>query len=172
MAHPLVDQLRFTRSEFWRGLEGLSGEDAVRRIGPANSISWSVGHLAWQEQRYWLIRLQGQDPLFDRLVEEFCFGCPASTPPLEEMKGMWQAVTAAADPFLDSLTTSDFERWLTVGQATFQPGSLLHRTIYHYWFHLGENLGLRQAMGHRDLAQFVGDIDGEAPFRAWGPSGT
>jgi DinB superfamily len=153
MAHPLVDQLRFTRSEFWRGLEGLSGEDAVRRIGPANSISWSVGHLAWQEQRY-------------------CFGCPASTPPLEEMKGMWQAVTAAADPFLDSLTTSDFERWLTVGQATFQPGSLLHRTIYHYWFHLGENLGLRQAMGHRDLAQFVGDIDGEAPFRAWGPSGT
>lgn len=172
MAHPLVDQLRFTRSEFWRGLEGLSEEDAQRRIGPANAISWSVGHLAWQEQRYWIIRLQGLAPLIDRLVEEFCFGCPPSTPPLAEMKAIWEGVAAAADPYLDSLTTADFERWSTVGQATFQPGSLMHRTIYHYWFHLGENLGLRQAMGHRDLAQFVGNIDEEAPFRAWDASGS
>jgi hypothetical protein len=25
-----------------------------------NCISWNVGHLAWQEQRYWLYRAQGQ----------------------------------------------------------------------------------------------------------------
>lgn len=167
MTHPLVEQLRFTRSEFWRGLEGLSEEDSTTRIGPANSISWSVGHLAWQEQRYWLIRMQGLDPLFPRLVEEFCFGCPASTPSPAEVTSMWQAVVAAADPYLDSLTTADFERWITAGEVTFQPGSLMHRTIYHYWFHLGENLGLRQAMGHTGLAQFVGKIDDEAPFRAW-----
>jgi len=59
MVHPLVEQLRFTRSEFQRALEGLGDEDAVKRVGPANCIAWNIGHLAWQEQRYWLLR--GQD---------------------------------------------------------------------------------------------------------------
>ena len=54
MVHPLVDQLRFARSEWVRALEGVSDEDARRRLTPMNSISWMVGHLAWQENRYWL----------------------------------------------------------------------------------------------------------------------
>ena len=54
MAHPVVDQLRFTRSEWLRGLEGVSEEDAKKHFGPMNCISWTVGHLAWHEQRYWL----------------------------------------------------------------------------------------------------------------------
>ena len=54
MVHPLVDQLRFARSEWVRVLEGVSDEDARRRLTPMNSISWMVGHLAWQENRYWL----------------------------------------------------------------------------------------------------------------------
>jgi hypothetical protein len=32
MAHPLVDRLRFARSEFRRGLEGVSDEEAQRRF--------------------------------------------------------------------------------------------------------------------------------------------
>jgi hypothetical protein len=56
MTHPLVEQLRFTRSEFARGLVGLSQDDAMKRIQPMNAISWMIGHLAWQEQRYWLTR--------------------------------------------------------------------------------------------------------------------
>ena len=167
MTHPLVLQLRFTRDEFRRGLAGLSEEDARRRVGPANSISWSVGHLAWQEQRYWVMRMQGLDPVSRRLVEEFCFGCPASTPPLAEMWGLWEEVVAAADPYLDTLDTETLETWMEGRRTRFQPGSLMHRTIYHYWFHLGEAMGLRQTMGHADLPQFVGDIDGEAPFLRW-----
>ncbi len=167
MPHPLVDQLRFTRTEFWRGLDDLAETDAVVRVGPANSISWSVGHLAWQEQRYWLIRMQGLEPVSQRLVDEFCFGCPGSTPPMAEMRGLWDQVVAAADSFLDTLTTADLERWMTVGDVTFQPGSLMHRTIYHYWFHLGEAMGIRQALGHSDLQQFVGNIDDEAPLIPW-----
>ena len=59
MLHPLVVQLRFTRSEFRRALAGLSDADARRRFLPMNCISWNIGHLAWQEQRYWLWRAQG-----------------------------------------------------------------------------------------------------------------
>jgi hypothetical protein len=54
MPHPLVLQLRFSRHEFQRALAGLSDEDARRRVMPMNCISWNIGHLAWQEQRYWL----------------------------------------------------------------------------------------------------------------------
>ncbi|MEP7293389.1 MAG: DinB family protein, partial [Chloroflexota bacterium] len=55
MPHPLIEQLRFTRSEFQRALAGVTDEDARRRFMPMNSISWIIGHLANQEQRYWLL---------------------------------------------------------------------------------------------------------------------
>lgn len=53
MPHPLVLQLRFTRSEFIRAAK-VSEEDAAKRVMPMNSISWTIGHLAWQEQRYFI----------------------------------------------------------------------------------------------------------------------
>jgi hypothetical protein len=43
---------------------------------------------------------------------------------------------------------------------------LLLRTIYHYWYHTGENMGIRQGLGHTNLPEFVGDIDAEAPYVA------
>jgi hypothetical protein len=49
MPHPLVIQLRFARSELVRCLEGVSDEDARRRIQPMNCISWIIGHLADQK---------------------------------------------------------------------------------------------------------------------------
>jgi hypothetical protein len=46
-----------------------------------------------------------------------------------------------------------------------QLGSLLLRNIYHYWYHTGENMAIRQMLGHHRLPQFVGNIDDEAPYR-------
>ena len=97
MAHPLILQLQFTRSELVRGLAGVSDQDARQRLGPMNCISWMVGHLAWQEQRYWLYRAQDR-LLYPELNELLAYGKPASTPPLEEMWTIWRAVTAAAYP--------------------------------------------------------------------------
>jgi hypothetical protein len=42
MTHPPVVQLRFARSELQRCLEGLSEEEAVRRLQPMNCIRWMV----------------------------------------------------------------------------------------------------------------------------------
>ena len=58
--HPFVAQLRFTRSEFKRALEGVTDAEARQRFLPMNCLSCNIGHLAWQEQRYLLQRLQGQ----------------------------------------------------------------------------------------------------------------
>jgi len=104
MAHPLVDQLRFTRSEFKRGIQGIKDEQARQRFLPMNCISWNIGHLAWQEQRYFLHFGQGF-MLYPEINQDFAYGAPASTPPLKDMVSAWKAITAAADPWLDSLTT-------------------------------------------------------------------
>ncbi len=164
--HPLVDQLRFTRSEFMRGIKGVSDEDARRRVTPMNSISWNVGHLAMQEQRYFLWRAQGQLP-FPDIAREFATGAPATTPPLEPVMEAWRAITSAADPWLDSLTSRKLlEHTVSRGKPTaYLIGNLLQRVIYHYWYHCGENQAIRQALGHTNLPQFVGDIDRKAPYR-------
>jgi DinB family protein len=167
MTHPLVLQLRFTRSEFQRALEGVTDADARRRIMPINCISWNIGHLAWQEQRYWLYRAHDQVVL-PHLNELFAYGSPACEPALDEIWQAWHTIIAAADPWLDTLTTEHLRqpRPFDIDGQQFELtfGSLMQRVIYHYWYHTGENMAIRQALGHTGLPDFVGNIDDEAPY--------
>jgi len=166
MPLPIVDQLRFTRSEFRRGLDGLMEEDARRRIPPLNCISWNVGHLAWQEQRYFLYGGR-KKILFPEVDKAYAYGAPACTPPIQDVLSAWRTITAAVDPWLDTLTLEDLLEPVDRGPefASYGLGSLLQRVIYHYWYHNGENGAIRQALGHTNLPQFVGNIDEEAPYR-------
>jgi hypothetical protein len=167
MSHPLVLQLRFTRSEFKRALEGVTDEEARRRYMPMNCISWNIGHLAWQEQRYWLYRAQNQI-LLPEVNELFAYGAPGSTQPLNDVWEFWHTITSASDPWLETLTTEklkelhSFEFDGVIRHFTF--GTLMQRVIYHYWYHIGENMAIRQQLGHTDLPDFVGNIDDEAPY--------
>ena len=167
VAHPLVDQLRFTRREWLRALDGVPDADGVRRLQPMNSIGWIVSHLAWHEQLSFLMRLQGETPV-PAANDHGVNGEPASTPPLSQALSTWRSVVAAADLALDGLDTRSLEAWLP---RTRQPqsrtvGSTVQRVTYHYWFHIGEIVSIRQILGHADVPEFVGDIDGEAPYRA------
>ena len=166
MPHPLVDQFRFTRSEWLRGLQGVSEQDAAQHFGPMNCISWTVGHMAWHEQRTFVTRPRGLTP-FPQLNILFPYGAAMSTPSFREMLELWHVVTEAGDPFLDSLTTLTLQNDLLlegkpVGQAI---GSALRRVTYHYWYHIGETQAMRQMLGHKDLPEYVGDIETEAPYR-------
>ncbi|MCG3212615.1 MAG: hypothetical protein FOGNACKC_06285 [Anaerolineae bacterium] len=164
--HPLVQQLRFTRNEFRRALAGLSDSDARQRFLPMNCVSWNVGHLAWQEQRYFLFYAQGQ-LLRPDINQLFAYGAPASTPALDEMWAAWEAITQAADLWLATVTTETLQQHVVRdGQLSeYIFGSLLQRVIYHYWYHTGENMAIRQMLGQTNLPEFVGDIEGEAPYR-------
>ncbi len=166
MPHPLIGQFRFTRHEWLRGLEGVSEDDAARHFGPMNCISWTVGHLAWHEHRYWLELAQGK-MLYPQLNVIYAYGAPMSTPSHQEMMDLWHTVTQAADPYLDGLTTEGLQvELLREGQPVGQTvGSALRRVTYHYWYHIGEIQAIRQMLGHRDLAEYVGDIETEAPYR-------
>jgi hypothetical protein len=166
MAHPLIDQLRFTRAEFMRGLEGVSEEEGFKRFLPINSIGWIVGHLAQQEQRYWLYRAQGKALAVPELKAQG-YGEPATTPPLREMLQAWEKVVAAVDPWLDTLTTADMNSYMIVEGKPFDEstGSMVRRVTYHYWFHNGEAQAIRQLLGHTHLPTFVGDIQQGGPYR-------
>jgi DinB superfamily len=158
--HPLVIQLRFARSEFMRCLEGVTEEEAVKRPLPMNCLSWVVGHMANQENRFWVIRAQGKNAA-PGLHERVGYGQPASTPSLSEMWGMWRAVTASADMYLDTLTPEILQTHFIVDGNPFPEsvGTMLMRNLYHYWFHTGEAHAIRQILGHKDLPDFVGDME-------------
>jgi hypothetical protein len=166
VAHPLVDQLRFTRREWLRALDGVPEGDGEKRVQPMNSIGWIVSHLAWHEQLSFLTRLQGFTPVPEANAHGVS-GEPASTPPLSQALATWRAVVEAADPALDDLDTRALEAWLprTRQPQTRTVGSTVQRVTYHYWFHIGEIISIRQVLGHAGVPEFVGDIDGEAPYR-------
>jgi hypothetical protein len=165
MNHPLVDQLHFARAELQRCLASITDEDARRRFRPMNCLSWIVGHLANQEDRYWVLMAQ-EKQLAPGLNDLVGYGKPASTPRLDEMWQTWHVVTHAADEYLESLKAGDLDRFLEwKGKpARESVGTMLQRNIYHYWFHTGEAHAIRQLLGHSNLPDFVGDMS-KAQYR-------
>jgi len=170
MAHPLITQLRFTRGEFHRSVKNVSIQDGKTRILPMNCLGWNVGHLAWQEQRYFLFFRNGTY-LFPEIQEGFSFGSPASTPSIKEMLEKWEKITEEIDPWLDTLTPEILSKQIIIdGKETSKTyGNLIQRTIYHYWYHLGENMAIRQQLAHEKLPVFVGNIDSIAPYTPENP---
>jgi hypothetical protein len=159
----LVQQLRFARSEFARCMDGVSEDDARRHIQTLNCLSWMVGHLANQENRYWVLMAQGK-ALFPDLNELTGFRKPQSTPSLQEMWATWKTVTQAADEYLDNLMPEKLVTHLEwKGKALDEGiGTMLMRNIYHYWFHIGQATAVRKLLGHVKLPEFVGDMSAAA----------
>ncbi len=154
----ILNQLRFARSEFQRGFNGVSEEDSQRRLMPINSIAWIVGHLAWHEQHYWLKLAQGIIP-FPRLDEVTAFGKPPADVSLKEMSKLWQAVINASEDYLVKLSKNDLEKKLTVNSKELPAniGTMITRVTYHYFYHIGEMQAIRQLLGHQNLPSFIGN---------------
>lgn len=157
--HLLVEQLHFTRSEFVRCLDGVGDEEGRKRFGSMNSVSWIVGHLADQENRYWVRFAQGEK-IYPELKELVGYGRPASTPKLAEMWSVWREITRVADRYLEKITAQELDTCFQIRgkKISENVGTLLLRNIYHYWFHTGEAYAIRQQLGHTNLPEFVGSM--------------
>lgn len=101
------------------------------------------------------------------IQDRFAYLAPMSTPLLKDMLDAWWHITKAADPFLETLTTQALLVDLPVdGKPSGQTqGSAIRRLTYHYWFHIGEVQAIRQMLAQKDLPEYVGDIEIEAPYR-------
>src|SRR3989304_3770220 len=89
---------------------------------------------------------------------------PATTP-----RGGWQAwrvVTAAADPRLDALDEAAMLRRQLPGSPPRQLGTAILRVTYHYWFHTGEILAIRQLLDHPNRPEYGADSARRAPYRS------
>jgi len=159
MPHPLVTQLRFARSEFIRVIHGVSLQETYVRMGQMNCISWTIGHLASQENQYFVLMAQGKtiQPELRKIAGS---GSRSSTPRLDDMWAAWRETTANADVYLDTVTPDILQSHLEwKGKPLNESvGTMLQRTLYHYWYHIGEIHAIRQMLGHRNIPQFVGDM--------------
>ncbi len=157
--HPLVTQLRFTRSSFVACLEKVPPSDAQKRLNAMNCPSWTIGHLANQEHRYWVQAAQGKT-LLPHLNELVGYDKPASTPELAEMWSAWQLVTEEADKYLDTVSSESLESYFSEGERQYLEsiGTMLLRNIYHYWYHIGEAHTIRELLGHTELPEYVGNM--------------
>lgn len=124
-----------------------------------NCISWTVGHLAAQEGAFFVA---GVGKRFDRRLEQFFTGRPATTPRLHEVLALWEETTAKADEFLD---TADDEALAAPLKIAWEEniGTVLMRNTYHYWFHGGEVNAIRQLLGHPEII-FVGAMRGRLEY--------
>ena len=156
--HPLVEQTQFVKQKWLDGHKKLSTDDGIKRMGHANSISWMVGHLAGFDQAVWLERPRGI--VVSEAVKVCGYGQPASTPDLNEMLDAWHAIQEKVNEVQVELKSEDLlvHPGPPGNQSPENLGTLMLRQMWHYWYHLGEMQGIRQAMGHEKLPQYVGVI--------------
>jgi uncharacterized damage-inducible protein DinB len=160
--HQLAQLQHLTRREFLRGLEGVSDEDAGRRIEPMNCISWIIGHMASQEHAYFVAWPKGRER--EPEYAAFGWGSPPSQPSLEEVMTLWRATCEAADECLHAADEEGLRQPVAAPDATVEGenlGTRIVRNIFHYWCHIGEISAIRQMLGHERPPQFVDMHDWE-----------
>jgi len=163
VTHQLVKMLYFARSEFERGLGGLTDDEARFRPPKAdgslmNCITFTIGHLADQEWRLFVYGTGGPE---NPLLQRFATGRPFTDPPLSEILALWEAAKSGADQWLSRASDADMEQpardwWENLGTCVM-------RTTYHYFFHAGEINATRQILGHPEIP-FIGILNGKLEF--------
>jgi len=83
------------------------------------------------------------------------------------MWAAWHTIIEAADPYLDTLTPEILQTTFardgnSIGENI---GTLLQRMLYHYWYHIGEAMAVRQLLGHSQLPEFVGNLGSKGPYQ-------
>lgn len=171
-----VELARFALSEFERGLDRLTDEEARTRLVKAdgsqmNAISWTVGHIAWQWCTLAARVTLEQPPASTR---PFRFGSDDPTPPaladalrlLHDAKAANDWIASADDVRLSTVR----EEWVQRGiaspvTANESVGTYMMRVVLHTWFHTGEINAMRQMLGHAEI-RFVSPLTGNLEWHS------
>ena len=151
--HTLVQMLYLARKEFDRNLEGLTDEDARKRIEPMNCICWIIGHVACQHRAFFVDWPQERSN--DSRYSPYAWGAPPTQPPLEDVLALWRDACRDSEAWLQAASSESLQgiskKPLANGESW---GTLMVRCIFHTWCHLGEISSIRQVLGHKP-PQFV-----------------
>ncbi len=151
--HLLVEELYLSRREFERNLEGLTDDNARKRIEPMNYISWIIAHVANQHRTFFVDWPASRET--NPLYKPYGFGAPPSQPPLEKALTLYRNACKDSDAWLQSATSESLQKTFACNSlANENAGTLLVRCIFHTWCHIGEISSIRQILGHKP-PQFV-----------------
>ena len=146
--HTLVQMYYLTRKEFERNLQGLTDEDARKRIEPMNCISWIIAHVAHQQHTFFVDWPQGKES--DPQYRPYGTDVPASQPSLAEAMTLWRDACDEADVWLRAATKDSLQLRTPLPSLEVENGgTLIVRSMFHTWCHLGEISSIRQMLGHR-----------------------
>lgn len=157
MTYRPIEIARFALTEFERGLEGLSDEDARKRLAKAdgselNAIAWTVAHIAG----HWLNRPE-------RLRRYGPGSRNTEAPPLEDALTLLAEAKGFTESWLPE-ATEEFLASRPEGLRGESVGTGVMRAALHTWFHAGEINAVRQMLGHSEIS-FVGPMVGELEWR-------
>lgn len=148
---------QFALSEFARGLEGLTDDEAQARMAKAggaemNSISWTVAHIS----SHWLGHPER--------LRRFAPGSDDPTPPpLDEARGSFDEARTLTNQRLPNADESQLASKPPAYRGE-SAGTGVMRATLHTWFHIGEINAIRQQLGHTEIA-FVGQMTGALEWR-------
>ena len=180
---------QFALFEFERGLEGLSEEDAQRRLDKAdgtqmNAISWTVGHIAWQwtnlstRAARALPENADADPYAElsRRVYRFRSATDDPSPPsLAEALALFQEMKTTlgwlevADPRVMTAVPSHPDYALTpernhIASRHETIGTATIRNTYHTLIDVGDTIAVREILGHPEIP-FISNPKGKLEWR-------
>ena len=149
---PLVRLLSLNTDLLLNATDGLSDEEAVRRVlPPANSVAFIVAHLV--DMRHFLAALAGSptpNPVASLLESARSIDDIASWPPIADLRGWWAAagahVTALLPELGDEQLAARLERPLPGGDPSLFGGIAF--AVQHESYHLGPISLLRRGLGH------------------------
>ena len=160
----------FTLSEFERGLEGLSEDDARIRMKKSdgaemNAISWSIAHVA----AHWLIvaAYARGDDVPSGLNP---FGGPEADPTPPQLSDALKLL-AEAKASIEWFTDADDRLFaetrdeLRISRSHGNVGTAIMRAALHTWCDIGEINAVRQMLGHPEVI-FVGPQIGKLEWRS------
>ncbi len=163
-----IELARFALSEFERGLEGVTDEEARTRISKAdgsemNAISWIVAHIAAHWPLVAGFATQAALPEDSAAAYRRTKADPTPPPLADALKLLGNAKDSiewisGADDALLSTTRAD-------APGRENVGTQLMRVVLHTWFHTGEINAVRQMLGHAEIG-FVGRMADELEWRS------
>ena len=159
---------RFAFSEFERGLEGISDEEARTRVEKSdgtkmNAITWTIKHISVP----WLFgyTLAADRPMPSGMRDYFGADADPTPPPLADALALFADARASMEAWLPRADED-----LLSSKRDFGPlpdeniGTQLMRAVLHTWFHIGEINATRQLLGHAEIP-YVGVLLGNLEWR-------
>lgn len=144
------DLARFSAKEFVLGLEGISDEQARRRLKKAdgsvmNSASWTIAHVAAHWATVAALFDEADLPM-EEIARYFGPDADPAPPPLQQALERFLEATQGMSDWItvddDSMTRA--VEYAGVSETT---GQALVRVTLHTWFHIGEINAIHQMLG-------------------------